>query len=253
MIVNRAWQGHFGTGIVATPVNFGTNGVAPSHPELLDYLAVDFMRSGWSLKRLHKLIMTSTAYCQSAVQQGQPWLAKAQTADPNNALLWRMNLRRLDAEPLRDSIIAAAGKLDATAGGPPVLLETRPDGVQVVSSKAPAGSEWRRSVYLFSRRNYPVSFLGAFDFPTIDTTCARRTPSATPLQSLAMMNDAFVWRVAEALAQRAENNVEAAYQIVLARAPSAAEREQAQTYLRDHPFRAFAQALLSSNEFLYVD
>jgi len=211
------------------------------------------MRNGWSMKRLHKLIMTSTAYRQSAVQQGQPWLAKAQATDPNNALLWRMNLRRLDAEPLRDSIIAVAGKLNVTAGGPPVLLETRPDGELIVSAKEPAGSEWRRSVYLLARRNYPVTFLRAFDFPTIDTVCARRTPSATPLQSLAMMNDNFVWRAAEALAKRAEDSVDAVYQIVLARAPSPAERQQAQTYLREHPFRSFAQALLSSNEFLYVD
>ena len=253
VIVNRIWQGHFGTGIVATADNFGTMGAAPSNQALLDYLAVDFVKNGWSAKRLHKLIMTSTAYRQSTQQRDQPWLAKANTVDPENALLWRMNLRRLDAESLRDSIMAAAGKLDPTPGGPPIELEMRTDGLQVVSAKEPASAKWRRSVYLTSRRTYPMTFLGVFDYPIIDTNCSRRVPSATPLQSLTMMNDDFVWQSAAALTERADSDLEQAYLLTLSRKPTAQERDFAATYLQSGGFKTLAQALLSSNEFLYID
>jgi hypothetical protein len=248
VIVNRIWQGHFGTGIVATPDNFGTTGALPTNQALLDYLALDFMRNGWSEKRLHRQIMLSTAYRQSAQQN-----AKANAIDPGNQLLWRMNLRRLDAETLRDSVIAAAGKLDPTAGGPPIELEMRPDGLQVVSTKEPENAKWRRSIYLTHRRTYPMSFLGVFDYPIIDTNCARRTPSATPLQSLTMLNDDFVWQAAEALAKRAGNSVETAYLLTFSRKPTPVERDLAATFLKTMPFKAFAQVLLSSNEFLYLD
>ncbi|MEP7363924.1 MAG: DUF1553 domain-containing protein [Acidobacteriota bacterium] len=253
VIVNRIWQGHFGTGLVATSDNFGTTGATPSHPELLDYLAVDFVKNGWSAKRLHKQIMLSTAYRQSAVQGPQPWLEHARTIDPDNSLLWRMNLRRLDAEAIRDSVIAASGKLDSTMFGPPIQLEMKDDGLQVVSSKEPESAKWRRSVYLASRRNYPLSFLGVFDFPSIDTNCARRVPSATPLQSLTLMNDEFIWEAAAALASRANDDPATAYKLALARPPTPQELQTAAGYLKSMPFQAFAQALLSSNEFLYVD
>lgn len=253
VIVNRIWQGHFGTGIVATADNFGTTGAAPANQELLDYLAVDFVKNGWQAKRLHKLIMTSTAYRQSAEQAGQPWLAKARMMDPDNQLLWRMNLRRLDAESLRDSIMGAAGKLDLTEGGPPIPLEMRPDGLQVVSSKEPESAKWRRSVYLTSRRTYPMGFLGVFDYPVIDVNCARRVPSATPLQSLTMLNDDFVWQSAEALAKRSDSNVEHAYLLALSRKPTPRELQIAAEHLKSNTFKTLAQALLSSNEFLYVD
>ncbi len=253
VIVNRIWQGHFGTGIVATPDNFGTTGAAPVNRELLDWLAVDFVKNGWKAKRLHKLILMSTAYRQSAQQLDQPWLAKARSLDPDNALLWRMPLRRLDAESLRDSIIAAAGKLDATAGGPPIELEMRPDGLQVVSSKEPESAQWRRSVYLTSRRTYPMTFLGVFDYPIIDANCTRRVPSATPLQSLTMLNDGFIWQAAEGLAARAGDDVDRAYLLAVSRKPTPRERDSALTYLKGNSFKTFAQALLSSNEFLYID
>jgi hypothetical protein len=192
--------------------------------------------------------MMSTAYRQSSRQHDA-----GNKADGENKLLWRMNLMRLDAETLRDSVISAAGKLDLTAGGPPIQLEMRPDGLQVVSSKEPPNAQWRRSIYLTHRRTYPMSFLGVFDTPIIDTNCTRRVPSATPLQSLTMLNDEFIWKAAEALAQRAENNVDAAYLLTLSRKPTASEQEWATDFLKTMPFRAFAQALLSSNEFLYVD
>jgi len=248
VIVNRIWQGHFGAGIVATADNFGTTGAAPSNQPLLDYLALDFVNNGWSAKRLHKQIMLSTVYRQSSRQD-----EKAKAIDPDNSLLSRMNLRRLDAEAIRDSVIAAAGKLDTTAGGPPIQLEMRPDGLQVVSSKEPENAQWRRSVYLTHRRTYPMSFLGVFDYPIIDTNCSRRVPSTTPLQALTMLNDDFVWKAADALAKRAENNVDAAYLLTVSRKPTDAERQIAAEFLTKMPFKAFAQVLLSSNEFLYVD
>ena len=248
VIVNRIWQGHFGTGIVATPDNFGTTGALPTNQELLDYLAVDFMQNGWSAKRLHKQIMMSTAYRQSSLQRDA-----ANKIDPDNTLLWRMNLRRLDAEALRDSVISSAGKLNTEAGGPPIQLEMRADGLQIVSTKEPEAAKWRRSIYLTHRRTYPMSFLGVFDYPIIDTNCTRRVPSATPLQSLTMLNDDFIFQAAEALAQRAENNVDAAYLLTLSRKPTAAEQDIAKGFLEKMPFKSFAQVLLSSNEFLYID
>jgi len=231
---------------------------------LLDYLAVDFVANGWSAKRLHKLIMTSTAYRQSSK------IEKPVDSDPENTLLWRMNLRRLDAEAVRDSVIAVAGKLDTTQYGPPIELEMRADGLQVVSSKEPPNAQWRRSVYLTARRTYPIGFLGVFDYPVMDTHCARRTPSATPLQSLTMMNDDFIWKAAEELSRHAAMDVEKAYLLALSRKPGTEELSVARNFLRaqedaflsasDAPekarekaFRSFAQALLSSNEFLYID
>ena len=162
-------------------------------------------------------------------------------------------IRRLDAEALRDSVISSAGKLNPEAGGPPVQLEMRTDGLQVVSTKEPESAKWRRSIYLTHRRTYPMSFLGVFDYPIIDTNCTRRVPSATPLQSLTMLNDEFIWQAAEALAKRAESNVDAAYLLTLSRKPTAAEQDIAKGFLEKMPFKSFAQVLLSSNEFLYID
>lgn len=275
VIVNRIWQGHFGKGIVATPDNFGKMGAPPANQELLDWLAVDFMNHGWSAKYLHKLIMKSSVYRQSARQGNEPWVAKAKTIDPSNSLLWRMPLRRLDAEALRDSLLSASGNLNATQGGPAIRLEMQPDGVQVVSSKEPVEAKWRRSIYLTARRTYPVSFLGVFDYPIIDTNCTQRVPSATPLQSLTMMNDRFVWEAAERMAAQVEllagasaaaaAKIEAAYLLAYSRKPSPPEVAAAEEYLRTQQavyggekgsrkaLSNLAQMLLSSNEFLYVD
>src|SRR5262249_54292947 len=185
-------------------------------------------------------------------------------------LLWRMNLRRLDAETLRDSVIAVAGKLDTTMGGPPIALAMQPDGLQIVSGKEPQESRWRRSVYLTSRRTYPLSLLNVFDFPAIDTNCTRRVQSATPLQSLTLMNDPFMMESAALLAARAGGRIEAAYLLALARKPSAAEMEWSEAHLKEQArifseanqpaqeaaakaFVSLAHMLLSANEFLYVD
>ncbi len=277
VIVNRIWQHHFGTGIVATPDNFGTNGSPPSHPELLDWLAVDFVRHGWKVKRLHKMIMLSAVYRQSASRGENAASERAAIEDPDNRLLWRMPLRRLEAEALRDSILAVGGKLDDALGGPPVKLDSRPDGLQVPTEQG----AYRRSVYLTSRRAWSSTFMGTFDFPNIDTTCTRRAPSATPLQSLTLMNSGFVFENAAAVARRVLDSqsgrpvsldalARLAYRLVLAREPSSKEidlarehlEKQQELYVRADASRATALAksveslthmLISSNEFLYVD
>jgi len=278
VIVNRMWQHHFGKGIVETPDNFGKMGGRPSNQELLDWLAVDFMDHGWSAKRLHKMIMMSTVYRQSSEQTGE--IATARNVDPENKLLWRMNLRRLEAEVLRDSMLAASGKLDLTMGGPPVLLQMRQDGLETVSPKETLGNQDRRSVYLLARRTYPLTMLALFDFPIIDANCTRRVPSATPLQALTLMNDEFVVDGAERMAERATNvagesapvvkKIETLYSIALLRKPTADEvtaceqhlQKQRELFTRanltpaDADKRAFdtlSQTLLSSNEFLYID
>jgi len=276
VIVNRLWQHHFGAGIVATPDNFGEMGAQPSHPKLLDWLAVDFTQHGWKAKRLHKQIMLSSAYRQSSKRGDNGRAEQAETQDSDNRLLWRMPLRRLEAEALRDSILAVAGRLDVSLGGPAVELTARPDGLQLAEGD---GAE-RRSVYLLARRTWPSTFLSVFDFPNIDTTCSRRTTSATPLQSLTMMNSEFLLNNARAAASRLEERTNgssdpatftrAAYGSLFARDPTADEMELALAHIEDQrklyqrantaPDGAWAKAaanvvhmLLSSNEFLYID
>jgi hypothetical protein len=276
VVVNRIWQHHFGTGIVATPGNFGATGSPPTHPELLDWLAVDFVKHGWKAKRLHKMIMMSGVYGQSSRRTDNPRHEQAEASDAANRLLWRSPLRRLEAEALRDSILAVADRLDTSLGGPPVGLTARPDGLQVVSETEAT----RRSTYLVARRTWPLTFLAVFDFPIIDTACTRRVPSATPLQSLTMMNSEFVMSNAREAARRAatlagENAaptkiVEETYRLLLTREPSTEEiglalghlDSQRQLYARanasseeafDKSLENLVHMIMSSNEFLYVD
>ena len=277
VIVNRIWQHHFGTGIVATPDNFGANGSPPSHPELLDWLAVDFVKHGWRVKRLHKMIMLSSVYRQSSTRDHSAARESATIEDPGNRLLWKMPLRRLEAEALRDSVLAVAGKLDDSLGGPPVKLDHQPDGLQL----AEMDGAHRRSVYLTSRRAWSLTFMGTFDFPNIDTTCTRRAPSATPLQSLTMMNGSFVMENAAALARRVvdsqvgrptdlEELTRAAFRLAIVREPTSDEmglakdhlERQQELYVRsgastatalEESVTSLAHMLISSNEFLYVD
>ena len=271
VMVNRVWQHHFGKGIVQTPDNFGRMGSAPTHPELLDWLAVDFMENGWSLKRLHKLIMTSATYRQTSRQTPE-----GNAVDPDNNLLWRMNLQRLESETIRDAMLAASGKLDLTMGGPAILLKPRSDGLQVISDKDPAPKgQWRRSLYLEARRGYPLTFLEVFDSPLMQTSCNRRLNSATPLQSLTLLNDDFIMDQARALADRAAAakpaaQIEFAYQLALSRKPDDKEvkscnrhlHEQTEAFLdanvppekaAGRALASLCQILLSTNEFLYRD
>src|SRR5262245_659153 len=280
VFVNRVWQQHFGRGIVETPENFGKLGAAPTHPELLDWLAVDFMKNGWTLKRLHRLIMTSSVYRQSSHQPTEGDASLAKKVDPDNHLLWRLNLLRLEAEVIRDSVLAASGKLDRTSGGPAILLAPRPEGLQTVSEKDPTpNARYRRSLYLLARRNYPLEFLQVFDFPVIQVNCTRRINSATPLQSLTMLNDEFMVESGKNLAERilaasSEQTpakwIETAYLLALSRKPTTTElkictqnlEKQKQLYLNANtePKQAqraalgtFCQMLMGTNEFLFVD
>lgn len=275
VIVNRIWQHHFGKGIVSTPGNFGETGSRPTHPELLDWMAVEFMKHGWSAKRLHRTIMLSTAYRQSAARG--PESAKA--IDPNNDLLGRVNLRRLDAEALRDSVLAVSGQADYKMGGPPVLLKSTKSGLQTVITDTSATAS-RRSIYLAARRSNPMTFLRVFDYPVIDVSCTRRSTSATPLQSLTMINSKFLansaGHLADHIVQRTKpdvsvkKKVETAYWLTFSRAPSETEIAGALSYLKNleqlyvkanpaskdaaqHTFKNFVHMLLCSNEFLYVD
>jgi mono/diheme cytochrome c family protein len=281
VMVNRIWHHHFGKGIVATPENFGHSGMPPTHPELLDWLAVDFMENGWKIKRLHKLIMTSSVYRQSSARPPEGQRALAETVDPDNDLLWRMNLRRIEAEVLRDSLLATSGKLDLTMGGPPIAMDSSSDGLLTVSDKGSSQtSQWRRSLYVLARRNYPLTLLSMFDFPIIETTCPRRTNSATVLQSLTLMNSEFIMKQADHFAKRvmeqvsqtdpAQKKIEMAFRFALARKPTPTETEfceahiktQGRVYLdqkssrEDAAYKALTSLchmLICSNEFLYVD
>jgi len=192
VLMNRVWLNHFGRGLVDTPADFGALGMRPTHPELLDLLAIEFAEQGWSLKRMHKWIMSSTVYLQSSrADSGQ------QSIDPANAMYWRMPLRRLDAESIRDRMLWTTGQLDASLFGPPVPIEEDATG-QIVAS----GGATRRSVYLQVRRSKPVTFLTTFDAPVMEVNCERRISSTGSPQSLMLMNNDFVLQQADAFAQR---------------------------------------------------
>ena len=262
---NRIWQGHFGTGLVSTPENLGYSGSPPLNPDLLEFLAGELARSGWSAKNLHRLILSSTAYRQSTALN-----SAAAKVDPDNLLLWRYPLRRLDAETIRDAMLAVSGELDERAGGPYVPTIQTGDGEIVVNAKVDGAL--RRSVYLQQRRTQVLSFLGVFDAPSMVTTCTRRNASTIPLQSLSLLNSQFVVDRAEAFARRLrretgdanEGRLDRAFLLTAGRSPSEEERRAARKFLAEQPayYRGkpdaegrawvdFCQMLLSSNAFLH--
>jgi hypothetical protein len=255
--VNRVWRHLFGRGLVEPTDNFGLSGETPKHPELLDWLAGEFVGGGRRLKPLLKLLVTSAAYRQASAAPGP-----APAADPDNRLLWRMPLRRLEAEVIRDSLLAVSGNLDRTLGGPPVPVEVKADG-----SLAPRdGARPRRSVYLLARRNYHPTLLGVFDQPALTTNCTGRQSSAVVLQSLTLLNDEFVRTRAVAVAGRvaaasAGQEVEAAFRLVLGRSPTASEAKVAADLMETHRARRESRSgalahlchvLLNTSEFLYA-
>jgi hypothetical protein len=243
VIVNRVWQQHFGRGIVATSSDFGHLGEIPTHPELLDWLASEFVKSGqWKFKQLHRLVMTSATYHQASVGATSELARKI---DPDNRLLSHMTTRRLDAEQVRDAMLAVSGELSSDGGGPSV------------DSSTP-----RRSIYTKAIRNTPDRVLEAFDAPESFCSVASRNCTTTATQSLLMMNGDWPLRRAEAFAARvkreaktADASVEAAYRLAYGRKPSAQERDTATKILSASPERQtdLCHAILSSNEFLYVD
>lgn len=200
VFVNRVWQRHFGEGIVRSPDNFGVTGTPPSHPELLDWLAVEFVEQGWSIKTLHRLIMTSNAYRQSSRVTDQH-----NRLDPENTLLSRMPLRRMDAEQIHDSILQVAGALNTAQFGQPDPVTIRNDGY--VTAKTSAGVT-RRSVYLRHRRKEMPTILETFDLPQMNPNCSERTPSTIVTQPLHLLNDETVHNLSDAFAERIDREAE---------------------------------------------
>jgi hypothetical protein len=258
VVVNRLWQHHFGRGLVATPSDFGTRGDPPTHPELLDWLACELVSGGWTLKRMHRLMLMSDTYQQST--RVGPEAAKK---DPDNRLLSRMNRLRLEGEAVRDALLAVSGRLNPKAGGPGVVLpETSKaaGGSRAVSVTADAKEHARRSVYLFSRRNLRHPFLEAFDLPDSNLSCPRRERSTTAPQSLALLNAAEAMTAANALAERLTREaasdterIDRAYRLSLGRPPSPTERERAAAFLTESPLSELCRALFNLNEFVYLD
>jgi len=248
VMVNRVWEHHFGRGLVGTPSNFGQMGERPTHPELLDYLAHRFVTLGWSLKALHREIMASATYQLSGADD-----ARNHEVDPENRLLWRMNRRRLDVEAWRDAILAVSGTLDLEIGGPSLPL-TSPD-------------HRRRTLYSVISRHSLDGLLRLFDFPDPNITSDRRSVTTVPLQQLFVLNSSFMERQAKALADRlladsglnTELRVERAFQILFGRGPSENEITLAVRFLEGRggdaraKWNSYAQVLLGTNEFAFVD
>ena len=232
VIVNRVWQHYFGRGLVETENDFGTMGTPPMHPELLDWLAVDFMESGWSLKHLHRRIVTSHTYQQSSAKKGRPASqAEPMLVDANNELLWRQNRLRLDAEIVRDVCLAASGLLSPKMGGPPVYPPI-PEGVMSLGQVKRAWpvsqgeDRYRRGLYTFLFRATPPPGLSVFDAPDGFSTCTRRLRSNTPLQALTLLNDAGHVEFAQALEKIIERDgIAHAFQRCTARLPDAEEAQ----------------------------
>jgi hypothetical protein len=267
VMVNRVWQHHFGVGLVATPDNLGQSGARPSHPELLDFLAAEFIRSGWSVKALHRLILDSAVYRQASTPRPD-----ALAADPDDRLLGRFPLRRLDAEAVRDALLAVSGELDRRAGGPYVPTQRTADGSVEVSETA-AGAH-RRSVYLQQRRTQVATLLELFDAPALAANCSVRTTSTVPLQALALLNSEFARARAGAFARRlareagpdADKRLALAFRLAWGREAHGVERAAAARFLaaqralytrgkdgEQWVWTDFCQMVLASNAFLYVE
>ncbi len=272
VLVNRIWQHHFGRGIVATPSNFGLRGARPTHPELLDFLARRFVASGWSIKAMHRLILSSKVYRLSS----NPDPSNA-AKDPENAALWRHDRRRLDAEALRDAMLAISGDLDPSRPGPHPFPPI--DGwhwTQHDAFKAVYPSN-HRSVYLMTQRLVRHPFLSLFDGPDTNHSTASRTSATVPLQALYLMNNPFVRERAEDLADRLRTassdpreRIALGYELAWSRASESEEVERALAYVDKfaaesrragapadvaarEAWVSFARLLLTANEFLYID
>ena len=280
VVVNRIWHHHFGRGIVRTLDNLGRMGDAPTHPELLDWLAVEFMDRGWSIKELHRLLMTSEAYRMASSFEHE---ANA-GADPENDLLWRYRPQRIEAEILRDAIMTVSGGIDLTVGGPPVFPHIPADILFQSDGKgfwcgnpepgrritAPATGiwceepdrpeVWRRSVYVFRRRSLGFPFFDTFDLPDQNQTAAARNVSTVSTQALTLMNNPFVLNQAELFAERLEREapgdldaqIELAYLVALTREPTGAEREVARGLVTEQSLVDFTHVMMNLNEFLYL-
>jgi hypothetical protein len=282
VIANRIWQHHFGRGIVASPSNFGFTGAKPTHPELLDYLAHQLIQNGGRFKALHKLILMSATYRQSSstgdnkeneaqkFSSPLPSLSPVKK-DPGNSLLSRQNLQRMEAEVIRDSILTASGKLNPKLGGPGIKPRLRPDLLPTSQRnkwpllKQEGPEQWRRSIYIYVKRQLLMPSMELFDAPTTTDSCAMRLDSTVPTQALVLMNDEFVEEQAAFLAQRAasdtlEKTIQRIFMLTLSHEADAKRLQQSLDFVkareaastRDQALADLAHVLFNSSEFVYI-
>ena len=268
--VNRLWQFHFGEPLAGTPNDIGRASEKPSHPELLDWLAAELPARDWSLKSMHRLLLTSATYQQVSRGAGKTWNRRL-AADPDNQFYSRMNRRRLDGESLRDTLLAVGGWATQRTGGPGV----RPPLPREITGTL-LNNQWpvstnredhhRRSVYLFARRNLRYPLFDLFDRPDGTASCGRRKESTTAPQSLILLNSGFSLTMAKALAKRCKDgetpvgrSIRRMYGLLFQREPSREELHLAKRFLAEpsdgevEPLTQFALALINLNEFLFVD
>ncbi len=271
VIVNRVWQHHFGRGLVATSSDFGTRGERPSNQALLDFLANELIQNGWSLKALHRLILTSKVYQLSS----EPGDSNGAEIDPENRYLWRMNRQRLDSDAIRDSILAVSGQLNRKSGGPGVLIDLEPEVRSLIFTEQEEVELWpvnedasersRRSIYVYRKRNVHYPMFDAFDAPDALTPCPVRAVSTHAPQALVLLNGAFAQEAARAFASDLLNRFEKprarvaeAFLRCYSRPPNRNELRDALAFVSKNDgseaerWTDFALALLNSNEFVYV-
>ncbi len=262
VMANRIWQHHFGTGIVATPSDFGINGERPTHPELLDWLSHEFIESGWSVKAMHRLIMNSATYRQTSEN---PAAAK----DAENKLISRFPRRRLQAEEIRDGILYLSNRLNPEQGGPSVFPALPADLADFARYGRGGAAMWetndseadmrRRSIYTFQRRSMPLPMMAAFDAPVFSESCDRRSATTTPLQALSLMNGNLIHEESQHLAaliakeagDAKPSQIRTAFQRILHRAPTPEETDRFASF--PGSLDALCRVLLNSNEFLFVE
>jgi len=265
VMVNRIWQFRMGTGLVRTPNDFGRLGERPSNPNLLDWLATEFVANGWSVKQLDRLLVASSVYRQAAAEDE----AKAKV-DPDNRLYWRMNRKRMEGETLRDNVLAASGKLNGKMGGRPVRVPIEKEVYDLIFSEDEPDNLWpllpdereqyRRSIYLLNKRTVRLPLLSNFDQPDTMTSCPIRPVSTHALQALSLLNSDFMQQQSAAFSKRLESacaqdrgcQVKQAYRMTLARDPAAAVQKMALDFLNTNRLDDFCLAMLNRNEFVYV-
>jgi hypothetical protein len=268
VMVNRVWQYHFGRGLVSTANDFGRMGGRPSNPELLDYLANRYIANGWRMKPLHRMILLSSAYRQASQSSAEQ---AGTQKDPENALLWKYNRRRLEAEEIRDSLLTVSGRLNAKIGGPSVLAPIDRDLVKMlkrpqywVATKDKSEYD-RRTMYLIYKRNLQLPFMGVFDAPDMQLSCPRREQSTHAPQALELLNGQMSNEQAAFLAKRLEESrptdaarIDLVWRLATGRPPTAKEKQLALDYLAEKPgdavrLKELALDVNNLNAFLYVN